>query len=73
MRTKNVLVCTNQGWDEMYVLPGGARLDTNQDENELTEIKPGATKGQLKKAFGKMTSGRKNNRPVLNNFIGMIA
>ncbi len=73
MRTKNVLVCTNQGWDEMYVLPGGARLDTNQDENELTEIKPGATKGQLKKAFGKMTSGRKNNRPVLNKFIGMIA
>ena len=72
MKKKNVLVCTTQGWDEMYILPGGQKLDTNQDTN-LEEILPGATKGQLKKAFGQMTSGRKNNRPVLNKFIGMIA
>jgi len=71
MRKKNVLVCTTQGWDEMYVLPGGEKLDTNQDTED--KILPGATKGQLKKVFGKMMSGRKNNRPVLNSFIGMIA
>ena len=71
MKKKNVLVCTTQGWDELYILPGGEKLDT--ENTNLEEILPGATKGELKKAFGQMTSGRKNNRPVLNKFIGMIA
>ena len=71
MKKKNVLVCTTQGWDELYILPGGEKLDT--ENTNLEEILPGATKGQLKKVFGQMTSGRKNNRPVLNKFIGMIA
>ena len=30
-------------------------------------------KSEAKKAFSKMSSGRKNSRPVLNKFIGMIA
>ena len=68
----NVAVCTSQGWDEMYVLPGGEKLDVSNDD--MSEVKAGeATKGELKKAFVKMTSGRKNSRPVLNKFIGMIA
>jgi hypothetical protein len=56
----------------MYVLPGGEKLDISDDD--MSEIKPGfAKKGDLKKAFSKMTSGRKNSRPLLNKFIGMIA
>jgi hypothetical protein len=56
----------------MYVLPGGERLNVSDDD--MSEIKPGEfKKSDLKKAFGKMSSGRKNSRPLLNKFIGMIA
>ena len=68
----NVAVCKTGGWDEMYVLPGGNKLDISDDS--MSEITPGtAKKGELKKAFSKMSSGRKNSRPLLNKFIGMIA
>ena len=67
----NVAVCTSQGWDDMYVLPGGQKLDVSNDD--MSEVQPGAKKSELKKAFSKMSSGRKNSRPVLNKFIGMIA
>ena len=72
LRTKNVAVITDQAWTEMYVLPGGEKLDTSTED--LSDIAPGTMgKMQLKKAFGKMSSGRKNQRPLLNKFIGMIA
>ena len=71
LRTKNVAVVTNQAWTEMYVLPGGVKLDTSTED--LSDVQVGAKKGELKRAFGKMTSGRKNQRPLLNKFIGMIA
>ena len=68
----NVAVCKTGGWDEMYVLPGGKKLDVSDDN--MSEITPGTAKtGELKKAFSKMSSGRKNSRPLLNKFIGMIA
>lgn len=68
----NVAVCKTGGWDEMYVLPGGNKLDISDDN--MSEITPGTAKtGELKKAFSKMSSGRKNSRPLLNKFIGMIA
>ena len=71
IKKNNVAVCKTQAWDELYLLPGGERLDVSNDD--LSEIQPGAAKKDLKKAFGKMTSGRKNSRPLLNKFIGMIA
>jgi hypothetical protein len=56
----------------LYVLPGGQKLDVSNDD--MSEITPGEfKKSDLKKAFGKMSSGRKNSRPLLNKFIGMIA
>ena len=68
----NVAVCTTQAWDELYVLPGGQKLDVSNDD--MSEITPGEfKKSDLKKAFGKMSSNRKNSRPLLNKFIGMIA
>ena len=68
----NVAVCTTQAWDELYVLPGGQKLDISNDD--MSQIVPGEfKKSDLKKAFGKMSSGRKNSRPLLNKFIGMIA
>ena len=71
IKKNNVAVCKTQAWDELYLLPGGERLDVSNDD--LSEIQPGAAKKDLKKAFGKMTSGRKNSRPLLSQFIGMIA
>jgi len=72
IRKNNVAVCTTHAWDEMYVLPGGKKLDIS--DNDMSDIQPGtAKKAELKKAFGKMSSGRKNSRPLLNKFIGMIA
>jgi len=71
IRKHNYAVCTTSAWDEMYVLPGGEKLDVSNDD--MSEIKPGAKKTELKRAFGKMSSGKKNSRPVLNKFVGMIA
>ena len=71
IRKHNYAVCTTSAWDEMYVLPGGEKLDVSNDD--MSEIKPGAKKTELKRAFGKMSSGKRNSRPVLNKFVGMIA
>ena len=72
IKKNNVAVCTTHAWDEMYVLPGGKKLDISDDD--MSDIQPGtAKKAELKKAFGKMSSSRKNSRPLLNKFIGMIA
>ena len=71
IKKHNYAVCTTSAWDEMYVLPGGEKLDISNDD--MSEVQPGAKKTELKKAFGKMSSGKKNSRPVLNKFVGMIA
>ena len=71
IRKHNYAVCTTSAWDEMYVLPGGQKLDVSN--NDMSEVKPGAKKTELKRAFGKMSSGKRNSRPVLNKFVGMIA
>jgi len=41
-------------------------------DSEL-DVEVGANKGALKRAFGKMSKGKMMNRPVLNNFIKMVA
>ena len=71
IRKHNYAICKTSAWDEMYVLPGGEKLDISNDD--MSEVQPGAKKTELKKAFGKMSSGKKNSRPVLNKFVGMIA
>ena len=71
IRKHNYAICKTSAWDEMYVLPGGEKLDISSDD--MSEVQPGAKKTELKKAFGKMSSGKRNSRPVLNKFVGMIA
>ena len=71
VKKHNYAVCTTSAWDEMYVLPGGEKLDISSDD--MSEVQPGAKKTELKRAFGKMSSGKRNSRPVLNKFVGMIA
>ena len=53
---------------------GGLEInDKDISSDEMSEVQPGAKKTELKRAFGKMSSGKRNSRPVLNKFVGMIA
>jgi len=50
-------------------LPGMNDLDM---DSEL-EVEVGASKSELKKAFKQMSNKKMLNRPLLNNFIKMVA
>ena len=65
----NVLVSKSQGYDEFYILPGPQKFEM---KTEL-EVEVGANKAALKRAFGKMSSGKIVNRPLLNKFVKMVA
>ena len=70
--TDNVLIVPKgQGFDVTYILPGLSKLDMSTE----LDLEDGVTynKGQLKRAFGKMSNGKTANRPLLNNFIKMVA
>ena len=58
-----------QGFDTIYILPGMNDLDM---DSEL-EVEVGASKSELKKAFKQMSNKKMLNRPLLNNFIKMVA
>ena len=58
--------------DAYFILPGGVGLDTDQ-EDELEKIETGATKAQLRKAFVKSSKSKKINRPLLNEFMSLVA
>jgi len=69
---ENVLIVPKgQGFDVTYILPGLSKFEMNTE----LELEDGVTynKSQLKKAFGKMSNGKTANRPLLNNFIKMVA
>ena len=69
IKKENVLVCKSEGYDEFYILPGANAFE----KNESMDVAQGATKAQLKSAFGKMQNGKMTNRPVLNKFVAMVA
>ena len=67
---ENVLIFDNkQGFDQLYLLPGLNSMMAN----ESLDVEVGASKAQLKKAFGKMANGKLLSRPLLNNFVKMVA
>ena len=70
IRKENVgIVPDAQGFDTVYILPGLGGVDM---DSEL-DVEVGASKSQLKRAFSKMSVGKIVNRPLLNNFIKMVA
>ena len=70
IRKENVGIVPNaQGFDTVYILPGLGGVDM---DSEL-DVEVGASKAQLKRAFSKMSVGKIVNRPLLNNFIKMVA
>ena len=70
IKKENVGIVPNaQGFDTVYILPGLGGMDM---DSEL-DVEVGASKAQLKRAFSKMSVGKVVNRPLLNNFIKMVA
>lgn len=63
----------NVGYDEYYMIPGGADLDAEDEslDDLLGEAK--ATQSKLKNAFLKMNQGRLTNRVLLRKFIEQVA
>ena len=57
------------GFDQVYLLPGLQ----NMMVDESLDVEVGASKAQLKRAFSKMANGKVSNRPLLNNFVKMVA
>ena len=68
IKKNKVLVCENQGYDQLYLLPSLPSTD-----NEELDVKVGATPAQLKKAFMKSGSNKTNNRQLVKKFIEMVA
>ena len=67
---ENVGIFNNvNGFDQVYLLPGL----NNMIGDESLDVAVGASKAQLKRAFGKMANGKLTNRPLLNNFVKMVA
>ena len=59
-----------KGYDEYYILPGGAKLDI---ESGNLDVEVGASKANLKRAFGKASKGKITSRILLNKFIQKVA
>ena len=70
LRKNDVIVSHDQGYDEHYLIRGGAALQVQTGEFEVqdnTNIK------QLQRAFIKARSSKLGSRVLLNRFIEMIA
>ena len=65
-----VLVSKQEGYDEYYILPGGAKLDIESGD---LDVEVGASKASLKRAFGKASKGKVTSRILLNKFIQKVA
>ena len=66
---KNKSICLeNQGYNKYFVIQSNKlNSDTEFDVDE------GATKAKIKSSFAKSLKGKKNNKRILGDFIGMIA
>jgi hypothetical protein len=71
MRKNKVVVLESKGYDQYYILPGGAALAVENDG--LDDDLAGASKAKLKTAFAKSNKGRIQSRVLLNKFVGMVA
>ena len=69
LRDNKVAVCTQEGYDEYYILPRGERDDS---DGEL-EFKENMRTAGMAREFMKHTSKRTLNRQLLNKFIQKVA
>ena len=66
---KNKSICLeNEGYNKYFIIQSNKlKSDTEFDVDE------GATKAKIKSSFAKSLKGKKNNKRILGDFIGMIA
>jgi len=65
-----MVIPNGHGWSSLYMIKGGDNMETKE---QTLQVSDDATKGQLKRAFSKMTKGKLQNRVLLSNFIEMVA
>jgi hypothetical protein len=70
-KKKGVLVVTDRGYDEYYIIPGGSDLSAVSDD-PLEGLSDDASKAKIKSAFIKSTGGKVKNKVVLTKFIDLI-
>lgn len=58
--------------DAYFILPGGTAMDIDA-ENALNEIETGASKAQLRRAFVKSNKQKVVSRPLLSEFMDLVA
>ena len=67
-KDKAVVIPNPMGFTELYALQDKAL------ENEVEfEVKEGAKKGDISRAFKKMLGSKSNNKKILSSFIGMVS
>lgn len=71
LRKENVLIATQQGYDEYYILPAGPRK-SKTEETDLS-FKEGARVAGMAKEFIKFANQKKLNRQLLNKFVEKVA
>jgi len=71
MRKDKVVMIDSTGYDQYFILPGGAGL--NVDNEGLSDDLAGASKAKLKSAFAKSNKGRIQSRVLLNKFVDLVA
>ena len=71
MRKDKVVMLDSKGYDQYFILPGGAGLAVENDG--LADDLTGATKAKLKTAFAKSNKGRIQSRVLLNKFVALVA
>ena len=62
------IALTNMGYNKYYVVSSNAL-----QESADFEVAEDATKAKIKSAFAKSLKGKKNNKKILGDFIGLIA
>lgn len=69
-KKERIYVIEDLGFNEYYLIPGGADLDIDDDE---LDVENGADKKKILKAFAEMQNNKTTSRILLNRFIRMIA
>tara|TARA_A100001035_G_scaffold3122_1_gene2331 strand:- start:1393 stop:3669 length:2277 start_codon:yes stop_codon:yes gene_type:complete len=68
MKKKKCAVITNTGYDELYVV----QSNSYSEDTEM-KVESGATKAEIKRAFGKSLKSKATNRNMLSAFVCQIA
>ena len=67
-KQKSAILPFPKGYSALYAISS-----KNLDEDVEFEVKEGAKKGDISRAFKKMLGSKSNNKKILSSFIGMVS